>query len=80
MSSKKKETVYLSISLTVIPPRDFDIYMIWFCFTYYLNLLQIGEKQAKVEVALKKVVETKLSIQHMKNNLQQLKEIALFII
>ena len=48
-----KEKGYLSISLTVIPPRGFHVYMIQFCLAYYLNLLQIAEKQTKVEVAQK---------------------------
>ena len=48
----------------------------------YLNLLQIGRKQTKVEVAQKKRLrqQTKHSIQYINNDLQQLKEIAMFVI
>ena len=35
--------MYLSISLTIIPPRGLDVYMIDICLAYYLNLLQIAE-------------------------------------
>ena len=73
MSSKKKEIIYLSISLTIIHPCDFDVYMIYFFLDYYLNLFQIAEKQTKMD-------QTELRIQYIKNNLQQLKEIAVFII
>ena len=48
MSSKKKETIYLSISLTIIPPRDFDVYMIYFCLAYFLNLPQLAEKEQRL--------------------------------
>ena len=51
LSSNKKEIKYLSISLTIILPRGFDVYMIQFCLACCLNLLQIAEKQMKVEVA-----------------------------
>ena len=51
MSSNKKETIYLSISLTIIPPRDFDVYMIYFCPAYFLNLPQLAEKETKVDAA-----------------------------
>ena len=37
-------------------------------------------KERKGPGCVEKVVETKLSIQYFKNNLQQLKEIAVFII
>ena len=73
MSSKKKEIIYLSISLTIIHPCDFDVYMIYFFLDYYLNLFQTAEKQTKMD-------QTELSIQYIKINLQQLKEIAVFII
>ena len=33
----------------MIPSCNFDVYMIQFCLAYYLNLLQIAEKQTKVE-------------------------------
>ena len=52
--SKKKETIYLSISLTVMPPRTFDVYMIQFFLAYYLSLPQIAEKQTKFETAQKR--------------------------
>ena len=80
MPSKKKVTIYLSISLTIILPRGFDVYMIYFFLPYYLNLLEIVEKKNKGGGCVVKMVETKLRIQYIKNNLQQLKEIAVFII
>ena len=46
--------MYLPISLTIIPPRGFDVYKIWFCLAYHFDLLQIAEKQARVEVAQKR--------------------------
>ena len=49
--SKKKEAIYLLISLTIIQLRGFHVYMICFCLAYYLNLLQAAEKQTKVEVS-----------------------------
>ena len=41
-------------SRTIISPRGFDVYMIQFCLAYYLNLLQIVEKQTKSKVAQKR--------------------------
>ena len=41
----------MSISLTIIPPRSFNVYMIWFGVAYYLNLSQIAEKQTRVDSA-----------------------------
>ena len=76
--------MHLSISITMMLPRGFNVYIIQFSLGYYLNLLQISEKQAKPEVAQKqnlvKVVETKLRVQYIKNKLQELKEIAVFMI
>ena len=75
LSSKKKETIYFTNEYT---PRGFDVYMIiwiiiiWTCTNYR----KIHQGRGCVE----KVVEAKLSIQYIKNNLQQLKEIAVFII
>ena len=42
--------MYLSISLTNYP-RGVDVYMLQFCLVYYLDLIQIGEKQTKAQIA-----------------------------
>ena len=51
LSLKKKKVIFLSISLTILPPRGFDAYMIQSCLANYLNLPQGAEKQTKIDAA-----------------------------
>ena len=77
MSSKKNETIYLSISILNIPS--------WFSYLHDLVLPRVlfepdSDWRKTSKGCVEKVVETKLSIQDIKNNLQQLREISVFII
>ena len=79
MSSNNKETIYLSVSLTNIP--------LWLWYLHDLVLSRLlfepvsdWRKTSKGWGCVEKKIETKLSAQYIKNNLQQLKEIAVFII
>ena len=79
MSSKKKETIYLSVSLTNISMWLWclhDSVLFRLLFEPALELRKTNKGCGCVE----KVIEGKISIQYIKNNLQQLKEIAVFII
>ena len=71
--------MYLSISLTIIP--------LWLWCLHDLVLPRLlfepasdWRKTNKGWGCVEKEVETKFSIQYIKNNLQQLKEIAVFMI
>ena len=79
MSSKKMETIYLSVSLMNMPS------WLWCSDDLVLSRLLFepasdGRKTYKGWGCAEKEVEAKLSMQYIKNNLQQLKEIAVFII
>ena len=79
LSSKKKKTIYLSVSLTNLPP------WLWCLNDLVLSRLLFEpasdwRKTNKGWGCVKKEIETKLSIQYVKKNLQQLKEIVVFII
>ena len=71
--------MYLSVSLIKVPPLLWCLHGLVLSRLLFEPVLDL-RKTNKGWNCVEKEIKTKLSIQNVKNNLQQLKEIAVFMI